>query len=117
MNHDGDAPGADDLSVWLEQSNDLLATTDTAGQLVWSNGAFRKATGWDGSQGRSLLTFLAPGTAGEDDRATLLRGLREGIAAAAELCLQSGDGKPVWLLARAAHNAGRVLWTLRDITA
>ncbi len=85
------------LSAWLAQTHDLLVLLDSAGQPIWSNPAFDRATG---EQRLDACAALA----------------RTG--ACAELRLRGAAGSDLWVHARVAHGpGGGRLFTLNDITA
>ena len=100
------------LSAWLEQSHDLLALTDAAGRIHWSNAAFERAAGIGA---HADLLDLAPidWHAGAARRA-LLAALHAGHATDADIGLRSRSGAALWVQARVTSVGDERLWTLRD---
>ncbi len=104
------------LSTWLEQSNDLLALTDSAGQLSWANPRFVAATGLAPGPAADLLALAPAEPAFAPTRASVTAALRAGTLCDTDLELRSAGGGSLFVRARAATVAGQVLWTLQDTT-
>src|SRR6516164_7440182 len=100
------------LAAWLEQSHNLLATTDRDGVLAWADTRFVAATGL--APGTPLLA-LAPDEAPWVAARNALQGaLAAGTLADADLELRSAGGGSLWVRARACTHDGCMLWTLQD---
>ena len=108
-------PPAALLSAWLEQTQDLLALTDAAGRITWSNAAFEGLTGI-GLNG-DLLELAPPDWHGGDARRALLAGLQAGTLNDTELGLRTPAGATLWVQPRVCAVTQQRLWTLRDNTA
>ncbi len=114
-------PGLAGLSVELLQafvahSRDMLALTDATGTVLWANPRFTAATGFAGRAATSLLDFTIPGSAGSEARLSFARMLSSQGADSGVLQLRGPAGEPFWVDARSARVAGRIIWTLADVT-
>jgi len=111
--HPTPAPSAAVLSVWLEQSHDLLALTDASGEVTWANPHFVRGTGVDA--GARILDLAACGAA-DDTRARMQALLQATAPEACELCLRGASGRPLWLSVSVSAVSGQYLWTMHDET-
>lgn len=107
-------PSAAVLAAWLEQSRDLLALTDAAGEIAWANAHFTRSTGV--RAGARILDLVACGAA-DDTRTSLQALLRAAAPEARELCLRGASGRPLWLRVSVSAVSGQHLWTMQDETA
>ena len=103
------------LSAWLSQSRDLLALTDAAGRIEWSNAAFQNTTGL--GTGGDLFSLAPADWQAGAARRDLSAALRDGSVDELEIGLCSLAGAALWMQARVARVDGAWLWTLRDTTA
>lgn len=101
--------------LWLDDSHDLLALTDTAGLLLWANTAFERAT--RARAGVTLSSLLSTDPAEPMDAETLRLGLADALLEDRPLTLNAPDGGTLRLRARTRHRGGRVMWTLADRSA
>ena len=106
---------ADVLQALVEQSLELIAITDGAGIVAWTNARFSAATGVHGGDGIGLVDCAAKGTGGESTREKLGAGLAAGTLETAGLRLRTADDSTLWVDARARRLADRMLWTFTDV--
>ena len=101
------------MAAWLEQSHDLLVLTDARSVITWCNPAFTRRLSTAGTPPANLL-IAAP----ESQARARIESALSGVALAdAPLCLNDGDGQPLWVEARVVRVAEQWLWTFKDITA
>ena len=113
----GPAPlPADLLQAFVAHSRDMLAVTDATGTLVWANARFAAATGYAGRLAASLLDFTIPGAAGSEARLSFARMLSSQGADGGVVQLRGAAGEPFWADVHSARVAGRIVWTLADVT-
>ncbi len=108
---------ADVLQALIEQSLELIAITDAAGEIAWANSRFSAATGIAGGMGVRLVDCAAEGAAGESTRERLAAGLAAGTLEATGLRLRTDGDALLWVDARARRSAELVLWTFTDISS
>ena len=105
------------LSAWLEQSHDLLVVTDQAGQIVWANQRFQRATESE-PRAANLLQLPLPGSDADTTRRVVQQILQAGLLIRdTELCLRGAAGTALWVRADTTRVDGHILWTLQDTTA
>ena len=105
------------LSAWLEQSHDLLVVTDQAGQIVWANQRFQRATESE-PRAANLLQLPLPGSDADTTRSVVQQILQAGLLIRdTELCLRGAAGTALWVRADTTRVDGHILWTLQDTTA
>ena len=104
------------LRAFVAESRDLLALTDATGTVLWANSRFAAATGYAGRPATSLLDFTIRGSAGSEARLSFARMLSSQGADSGVLQLRDPAGQPFWVDAHSARVAGRILWTLTDVT-
>lgn len=102
------------LTTWLEQSNDLLALTDSSGGLAWANSRFVAATGLAPGPAANLLSLVPAERARAKGRDSVTQALRRGDLSDTDIELRSAGGGSLCVRARATTAAGRMLWTLQD---
>ena len=104
------------LQALVAHSRDMLAVTDATGTLVWANARFAAATGYAGRLAASLLDFTIPGAAGSEARLSFARMLSSQGADGGVVQLRGAAGEPFWADVHSARVAGRIVWTLADVT-
>ncbi|HEV7576167.1 MAG TPA: PAS domain-containing protein [Caldimonas sp.] len=104
------------LQALVAHSRDMLAVTDATGTLVWANARFAAATGYAGRAATSLLDFTTPGTSGSEARLSFARMLSSQGADHGVVPLRGPAGETFWADVHSARVAGRILWTLADVT-
>jgi len=104
------------LQAFVAQSRDMLALTDATGSLLWANPRFTAATGFAGRAATSLLDFTIPGSAGSEARLSFARMLSSQGADSGVLQLRGPAGEAFWVDVHSARVAGRIIWTLADVT-
>ncbi|MFZ2648939.1 MAG: PAS domain-containing protein [Burkholderiaceae bacterium] len=104
-------PRTGSMLALLEQSHDLLAVTDTQGQLVWANSRFRNATGLEPAPGATLAS-LVPMEA-DATRKALTRALFGEALIGVDMQFRSVAGTALHVLANAGCEHGQVIWALR----
>ena len=104
------------LQALVAHSRDMLALTDATGTLVWANARFAAATGYAGRPATTLLDFTIPGTSGSEARLSFARMLSSQGADSGVLQLRGPAGEPFWVDVHSARVAGRIVWTLADVT-
>ncbi len=114
-NFPADGPPAEVLRALVEQSLELLAVTDGAGRIVWTNEHFAAATGLAADGRTTLLQAVPDGAAGDPARKRLETALTS-VALSTSLPLQAADGAALWVDARARRLGTRVLWTFTDVS-
>jgi signal transduction histidine kinase/ActR/RegA family two-component response regulator len=108
---------ADVLHALVEQSLELIAITDGAGTITWTNSRFSAATGVSGGRSIRLLDCAADGAAGDSTREKLAAGLAGGTLETTGLRLRTADDSPLWVDVGAARSAGLMLWTFTDVSS
>ena len=104
------------LQAFIANSRDMLALTDATGTLVWANARFVAATGYSGRPATTLLDFTIPGAGGSEARLSFARMLSSPDAGSGVLQLRGPEGEPFWVDVRSARAAGRIVWSLADVT-
>src|SRR6185436_5469687 len=104
------------LQAFVAHSRDMLALTDATGTIAWANRRFAAATGYIGRAATSLLDFTIPGSAGSEARLSFARMLSSQGADSGVLQLRGPAGEPFWVDVHSARVAGRIIWTLADVT-
>ena len=104
------------LQAFVAHSRDMLALTDATGTVIWANSRFTAATGYAGRPATSLLDFTIPGSAGSEARLSFARMLSSQGADSGVLQLRGPAGKAFWVDVHSARVAGRIIWTLADVT-
>ena len=105
------------LQAFVAGSRDLLALTDAAATLLWVNARFSLSTGYNGRPATSLLDFTIPGAAGSEARLTLARMLSAAGPDSGVVQMRGPGGDGFWVDAHCARvGAGRIVWTLADVT-
>ncbi|MDQ6638449.1 MAG: hypothetical protein M3Z15_02140, partial [Pseudomonadota bacterium] len=104
------------LQGLVAHSRDMLAVTDATGILVWANARFAAATGFAGGAAATLLDFTTPGTSGSEARLSFARMLSSAGADSGVLQLRGPAGEPFWVDVHSVRVAGRILWTLANVT-
>ena len=110
-------PHAGLLFALLEKGHDLMAISDTQGQLVWANERYRSATGTDATSGQLLQALVYPGTASEKTRKAIEQALQGTPLHDVELVLKRSTGLPLPLQVNALLEMGQVLWALKECPA
>jgi PAS domain S-box-containing protein len=111
------ALSAELLQAFVANSRDLLALTDATGTLLWANARFSAATGYAGRPATSLLDFTMPGASGSEGRLSLARMLSAPSTESGMVQLRGAAGEASWVDVRCARvGAGRIVWTLSDVT-
>ncbi|HEX7438197.1 MAG TPA: PAS domain-containing protein, partial [Caldimonas sp.] len=104
------------LQALVAHSRDMLALTDATATLVWANARFAAATGYSGRPATTLLDFTIPGAEGSEARLSFARMLSSQGADSGVLQLRGPAGEPFWVDVHSARVAGRIVWTLADVT-
>ena len=104
------------LQAFVALSRDMLALTDATGTVLWANSRFSAATGYAGRAATSLLDFTIPGSAGSEARLSFARMLSSQGADSGVLQLRGPAGEAFWVDVHSARIAGRIIWTLADVT-
>ena len=104
------------LQAFVARSRDMLALTDATGTIVWANGRFAAATGFAGRPATSLLDLTIPGSAGSEARLSIARMLSSQGPDGGVLQLRGPAGAAFWVDVHSARVAGRIVWTLADVT-
>jgi PAS domain S-box-containing protein len=104
------------LQAFVAHSRDMLALTDVTGTLAWANARFAAATGYRGRAATTLLDFTIPGAPGSQARLSFARMLSSQGADSGVLQLRGPDGEPFWVDVHSARIAGRIIWSLADVT-
>ena len=104
------------LQAFVAHSRDMLALTDATGTVVWANSRFSAATGYAGRAATSLLDFTIPGSAGSEARLSFARMLSSQGADSGVLQLRGPAGEAFWVDVHSARVAGRIVWSLADVT-
>jgi PAS domain S-box-containing protein len=107
---------AEFLQALIAQSRDLLAVTDAAGLLLWSNERFASVTGFSRRPSTTLLDFTPPGASGSESRLSFARMLSSQGPDSGTIELRGSAGEAFWVEAHSSRLAGCILWTLVDIT-
>ncbi|MBV9891527.1 MAG: PAS domain-containing protein, partial [Rhizobacter sp.] len=111
------ALSTDLLQAFLDDSRELLAVTDAAGKLLWTNERFWASTGHNGRPTATLLDYTLPGAAGSEARLSLARMLSARERESGVFQLRGAGGEPFWADARCARiRGGRIVWMLADVT-
>ena len=105
------------MQALLAQSNELLAVTDGAGCLTWTNRCFDNKVERPTGPSMRLSDCAAAGPGGEATRRVLAQAGKSGVIAAERIVLRGKDGADLHVDARASWAAGRWLWTLIDRSA
>jgi len=104
------------LQAFVAHTRDMLALTDATGTVLWANSRFTAATGYAGRLATSLLDFTIPGSAGSEARLSFARMLSSQGADSGVLQLRDPAGAAFWVDVHSARVAGRIIWTLADVT-
>jgi PAS domain S-box-containing protein len=104
------------LQAFVAASRDMLALTDATGTVLWANSRFSAATGYVGRPATSLLDFTIPGSGGSEARLSFARMLSSQGADSGVLQLRGPAGEAFWVDVHSARVAGRIVWTLADVT-
>ena len=104
------------LQALVAHSREMLAVSDGTGTLLWANARFAAATGYAGRAATSLLDFTIPGAAGSEARLSFARMLSSTEPDHGVVQLRGPAGEAFWADVHSARAAGRIVWTLADIT-
>ena len=104
------------LQAFVAHSRDMLVLTDATGTVAWTNVRFAAATGYSGRPATTLLDFTIPGASGSAARLSFARMLSSQGADSGVLQLRNPAGEPFWVDVHSARVAGRIIWTLADVT-
>ena len=105
------------MQALLAQSNELLAMTDDAGCLTWTNRCFDRMVERPSGTSMRLSDCAAAGPGGEATRRLLAQAGESGVIATERIVLRGQQGADLHVDARASRVAGRWLWTLTDRSA
>lgn len=103
------------LAAWLGQSHDLLALTDAAGIIGWSNPAFERVCGIGAAT--DLASLAPPEWRDGEPRRALAAALQSGRTEVGDLVLRGPSGDALHVDARVMAFGPDRLWTLRDTSA
>ena len=105
------------MQALLVQSSELLAVSDAAGRLLWTNRCFDLKLGHRRGDEVRLADFAAAGPPGNAAR-RLLAGADESAEVDAEpIMLRGRDDAHLYVEAKSCRLADRWLWTLSDRSA
>lgn len=107
---------AEMIQAFVALSRDMLALTDATGTLLWANARFAAATGYAGRPATTLLDFTIPGSSGSEARLSFARMLSSQGSDSGVLQLRGPAGEAFWVDVHSARAAGRIVWTLIDVT-
>jgi len=104
------------LQAFVAHSRDMLALTDATGTLLWANVRFCAATGYAGRPATTLLDFTIPGSAGSEGRLSFARMLSSQGTDSGLVQLRGPASEAFWVDVHSERVAGRIIWTLADVT-
>ena len=105
------------MQALLAQSNELLAMTDDAGHLIWTNRSFDRRVGRPPGASVCLTDCAAAGSNGDATRRVLARVPEFDCIDPETLLLRGKDEADLRVDARACRVADRWLWTLTERSA